>query len=69
LKRNHAYQLGVGGSPSPKRQNIIFDGDGKRISPDKSPLLLKAMHNETVGKTVSSLIHSKAKAKQNDNRT
>ena len=52
LKRNHTYQLGVGGSPSPKRQTVIFDGDGRRISPEKAnPLQIVDMHGE--GKAMS----------------
>lgn len=32
LRRNRAYLVGVGGSPSPKKHMIVFDPDGKKIN-------------------------------------
>ena len=64
-KKGHAYPLGVGGSPSPKRQNVVFDSNGKRIaSPEKgfSPIKLKSTKLEDFGgKKVSMLLSSNAK--------
>jgi hypothetical protein len=64
-KKGHAYPLGVGGSPSPKRQNVVFDSNGKRIaSPEKgfSPIKLKSTKLEDFGgKKVSLLLSSNAK--------
>lgn len=71
--RKHLYALGVGGSPSPKKQNIVFDSNGKRIaSPEKgmSPIKLRALKQEEfVGKKVSILLSSNAKrtVKLNEN--
>jgi hypothetical protein len=67
LRRNRAYQLGVGGSPSPKKQTVIFDPDGRKIACLENEGILRIKPHDMVNEKTKDFdpVHSTVKKVSN----